>query len=298
MFTIGADPEFMLTDKDCQLKSAIGILPKKTNNISAYYDNVLAEISIKPADNKKDFIHNTRIALKGLSKKINPLKFEVCASENYPLNELSDVDARIAGCNPEWDVYSLKCVLPPEYVIKKTCFRTAGGHIHLGSPILQDPINVFNTIRMMDLFIAIPSIFLDKDPTSIERRKIYGHAGYHRITDYGLEYRSLGNFWLSSPEHVALIYDLSEFVLDFVEKKHHEKFWSYNEETEEDDVSKAHKCFGYDVKSLIKCINFCDTRKSKKFMTFISHYLPEEILKNIDKLSLDKCHDPYCSWDL
>lgn len=303
-FTFGSDPEFMLVDKGYSLKSAIGILPKRSNaklinGSYFYYDNVLAEIAIKPSKNKEETIRNFKRAINKFAQIIKPFRFEVCCAENYPLKELKHEDARIAGCNPEWNAYTLQCVMPPEEIISKTPFRTAGGHIHLGAKMLKDPFNIFATIKMMDLFIGIPSLFLDSDNSSKQRRKIYGHAGSHRVTEYGLEYRALGNFWLSSPSLVGLIYDLSSFVIEFVHNKDHTKFWSYDEKLlEEDDPSLAYNCFGYDVKELINCINFCDKKSASKFMTFISHYLPMELLKKIDKLIDNKMPNPYVSWEI
>ena len=55
-------------------------------------------------------------------------------------------------------------------------------------------------IYMLDLFLAVPAIFMDTDKTSKERRTMYGFAGSHRETDYGLEYRPLSAFWLGSPK--------------------------------------------------------------------------------------------------
>lgn len=303
--SFGSDPEFMLVDGKKNLKSAINLLPRKANakpykGNSIYYDNVLAEIAVKPALTKEEFIKNVKASLTRLAELVHPLKFDICSSEIYPSKELSHNDARIAGCNPEWNVYTLQCVLPPEEVISKTNFRTAGGHIHVGSKNLQDPNNIFSFIRLMDLFVAVPSLFMDKDPSSKERRKIYGHAGSHRITDYGLEYRSLGNFWFCTPEHAGLIYDLTMFVYSFVNMRDYEKFWSFEEDLLEcDDPSKAYKCFGYDVKLLEKCINDCNINQAKKFMTFISYYLPDDILNSIqEKADLKKLPDPYASWGI
>ena len=303
-FTFGSDPEFMLTSREYCLKSAIGILPKRINAKCLkgnyfYYDNVLAEIAIKPSSNKEETILNTKIALEKLAQMIKPIKFEICSAENYPLKELNHQDARIAGCNPEWDVYTLQCILPPEEIISKTSFRTAGGHIHLGSKILKDSINIFAAVRMMDLFIAVPSLFIDPDNSSKRRRKIYGHAGSHRITDYGLEYRALSNFWLSSPEFVGLMYDLCEFVLNFIKNKDYEMFWLLEKDLlDEEDPTEAYKCYGYDVNKLINCINNCDKKSASKFLTFISHYLPRKILKEINKLLDSKMPNPYLAWKI
>lgn len=309
--TFGLDPEFMLTHHD-GLKSAIGVLPKKDhavlkNGHGYYFDNVLAEIAVKPAKSKDEALGNIREALTGLSRIIKPAKFVIRASANYPKKELNCPDARIAGCNPEWDVYTLQCVFPPDedvdlldgYYQFKGPFRSAGGHIHLGAESLHDPAEVFNVVRMMDLFLGVPSIFLDTDETSKDRRRIYGHAGSHRIPDYGLEYRALGNFWLSSPELVALMYDLSAFVLDFVGNKGHERFWSVNEDLlDEDDPSVAYSCFGYDLKSLLKCINNCDRKQADKFMIFVNNFLPTRLLKEVQRLQGQPLKDPYEAWDL
>ena len=302
-FTFGTDPEFMIARWD-DLISAISILPKKEKPLSRkgsrfYYDNVLAEIAVKPAETKDQAIENIRLALQELSKIIKPCKFVIRSSAKYPNKQLMDKDARIAGCNPEWDIYSLTCVLPPEEVISKTSFRTAGGHIHVGAAGLDDPFKSFNMIRMMDLFLAIPALFLDKDETSKERRKIYGHAGSHRGTEYGFEYRALGNFWFSSPEMVSLVYDIVEFCLGFVEEGQHEKFWRVDKELlDTEDPSQAYKCTGYDVEALCKAINSCDKKQAEKFMMFISNYMPSNLFLRIEKMMNLDMADPYESWNI
>lgn len=302
-FTFGTDPEFMISRWD-ELVSAISVLPKKEDAVSRggskfYFDNVLAEIAVKPARNKDEAVSNIGTALQNLSKLVKPNRFLVRASAIYESDQLEDKQARVAGCNPEWNVYTLRCVLPPEEVILKTNFRTAGGHIHVGGDGLEDPINAFNVIKMLDLFLGVPSIFLDGDESGRERRKIYGHAGSHRATEYGFEYRPLGNFWLSSPELVELVYDILSFCLQSVEEKLHEKFWTVNEKLlHGDDPSKAYTCIGYDVKSLCKTINSCDKKQAEKFMTFISNYLSDDLFLRIEQMSNKPLPDPYDAWRL
>lgn len=304
-FSIGTDPEFILVDKNNKPKSAISILPKKSHvkplkGNTFYYDNVLAEIAVKPSFTKEEFLSNIKFCLRSLSRLVSPFKFEIISSIDYPQKELINEEARIVGCNPEWNVYSFKCVLPPEEIIQKTSFRSVGGHIHVGSRYLQDADSIFSFIRMMDLFVGIPSVILDKNKASKERRKIYGKAGAHRVTDYGLEYRVLSNFWFSSPEQASLIYDLTYFVYCFVASEQHKKFWSIDENLlNSEDPRKAYFCFGYDVNSLIDCINNYNYKNIDNFLTFISHYLPENILQRIEQLSSKKDKfDPYSSWEI
>lgn len=310
-FTFGTDPEFMIVHHG-ELKSAIDILPPKETSLKKagnefYFDNVLAEIAVKPAETKNDALNNIKKSLQELSRIVSPAKLTIKASANYPFKEISGPKAKIAGCNPEWDAYTLQVIFPPDedvelmegYYQFKTPFRSAGGHIHLGANELEDESVSLNVIRMMDLFIGIPSLYLDADNTSAARRKIYGHAGSHRKTDYGLEYRTLGNFWLSSPKLTSLIYDLSEFVLNFVDQNQHVKFWSVNEDLlDEEDPSVAYECFGYDVNSLINCINNCDKSQADKFMNLIANYLPEGLYKDIENLIGEPLPDIYESWGI
>jgi hypothetical protein len=312
-FTFGSDPEFFLEQKE-EFKSAIGVLPpkespKKINGHSFYFDNVLAEIAIKPADNRCEAIENIRESLKLLNDLISPNKFIIKASTNFPSFELTSKQARIAGCNAEWSVYTLKVIDPPARLIDcedgyfyfKVPFRTAGGHIHLGADLLDDVFQMFNVLRMMDLFIGIPSVFMDTDPSSKSRRKAYGLAGSHRRPEEGsrVEYRPLSNFWFSSPEYAELIYDLSDFVLNFVAENGYKKFWEIDESLlERKDPSIAHICTGYDVKALQKSINTCDETQAAKFMMIVENYLPTDLFKKITKLSGKELPDPYKEWGI
>lgn len=301
-FKFGSDPEFFLARND-QTKSAIGLLPSKKNcwnknGNKFYYDNVLAEIAIKPAASLDDIVANTSDALRELSSLIFPARFKIQPADYMPEIELEDKDSTSIGCEPEYDVYSLQMVVPPQDVITKTSFRTAGGHIHLGFQN-EDVYELFDVVRMMDLFIGIPSIFLDTHEMSKFRRKIYGKSGSHRIPDHGLEYRVLSNFWFSSPRHMEIIYKLTEFTLNFVKQKLQRKFWSvHNSMLNHEDPSCAFECFGYDLELLRHCIDNQDVEKAEKFMTFISNYLPVDLLDEIENLAQQELPDPYVAWKL
>jgi len=302
MFTFGSDPEFFLVQKG-KFKSAIPFLPPKDNPLKRdgyafYYDNVLAEAQVKPASNREEAVDNMRTCIQSLSAIVSPCKLVLQSAHNFPESELTDKDARIAGCSPEWCAYSLTQVLPPQEIIMNTPFRTAGGHVHLGNnPIFENGFQILNVIRMLDLFLGIPSVILDSDKTSKARREVYGHAGTHRVPDHGIEYRALSNYWLASPKLVRLVYDLSAFTVGFVESGHHEKYWCIDEDMlDDDDPSLAHRCFGYDPEALQKCINHCDKKMAEKFMMIVSNHLPSSLIERIDELR-DKEFNFYDEWE-
>ena len=69
MITVGTDPEFVIVDAKNKPRSAINIVKgSKTKRIRMkkhefFYDNVLAECSISPANSKETLIKNIRESL-------------------------------------------------------------------------------------------------------------------------------------------------------------------------------------------------------------------------------------------
>lgn len=313
--TFGTDPEFALLHKG-QFKSAIGVLPEKDRaakegSNAFYFDNVLAEIGVKPAKSRVETVDNIRSAFKSLAKLVKPAKFVIRASMNYPSSELKHPKAMEAGCVPELSAYTLQRVTPPvEFVVFDeendrmkhiTPFRTVGGHIHMGDTDgpLQNGMLVPYIVKMMDLFVAVPELFFNKDKTSRDRRSVYGIAGTHRQPEYGVEYRPLSNFWLSSPLFVNLIYDLSDFALSTVSDGLHTRFWQIDEDLlDEDDPSVAHRCYGYDCDLLRNAINTFDKKAAEPFMTFIQNYLPNYLIEEIDEAINYYPNDLYEEWSI
>lgn len=230
-FTFGSDPEFMLVDPDGVYRSAIGIIHgDKDSKVSlgnghyAFYDNVLAEVNVKPGKTKAEAIKNFGDCFKRLAKLVGNIRIKPQASYTYDLSECQHPDAQRFGCEPEHCIYTRSpegrvLRMEPPIVDPTNPFRTGGGHVHIGSETCL-PWNgkSVEVVQMLDIFVGVPAVCMDHDPTSKARRNLYGGAGTHRIKmEYGLEYRSLSNFWLASPRLVAMIYDLVSFVLDLVE---------------------------------------------------------------------------------
>lgn len=247
--TFGSDPEFMVLDtKENRIVSAIPLIKHNKNkkiildNAELFYDNVLAEMNLKPGDSKENVIKLFRNGFQSVARHLGKrYKLVPQASHTFTEKDCDHDDARLFGCDPEFCAYAVETCFPPDCT---NTFRSAGGHIHLGRKdykdfmvkmdgelvtddegrcmidfdrcegvTLIDPASKIAIIRLMDIFVGATIALIDNDSTSVARKKLYGKAGRHRPTDYGVEYRSCGNYWLRSPKLVELIYDLSAYVV-------------------------------------------------------------------------------------
>lgn len=205
MITIGADPEVFLA-KNGKVVSAIGKVggtkenPKYlSDEIAVQEDNVLAEFNIAPCTSKIEFVNRIKhglILLNEIANKKNCV-IDIRASARFDNSQLRSSKARIFGCDPDYNAWTLLMNDPPSI---DTNLRTAGGHIHVG----MDSTRIIPTVRAMDLYIGVPSVLLDDDS---ERRMMYGKAGCFRHKKYGLEYRTVSNFWLKSDDLISWVWD-------------------------------------------------------------------------------------------
>lgn len=98
--------------------------------------------------------------------------------------------AFVVGCDPDMDAYTGQMREAPD-AVAESLVRCAGGHIHVGYDRELVPPHI--VAKFMDLILGLPSIFVDKQEV---RREFYGRAGSFRIKEYGIEYRTLSNFWV------------------------------------------------------------------------------------------------------
>jgi hypothetical protein len=234
--TIGTDPEFFLKRKsDGKLISAIPFIDgtkdlptqlKCGGNMQR--DNVAVEFATAPVAGKDEFIAAIKNTMTEVVNRL-PEEYEIVAlpSADFPDDELRDPEALRFGCTPDFCAWNISQNDPP--IGPRYTFRSCGGHIHVG--YVKDSGNDFlltfdgkiTTVRSMDLFHGIISVILDNSPASIERRMLYGKAGCHRPTKYGIEYRTLSNYWIKSPMLVALMWSLKEDVLQTIRDNNNEK---------------------------------------------------------------------------
>ena len=203
MIKVGADPEFFVT-KHGRHVSGFNLIPgtKVAPHVvdcgAIQVDGMALEFNIIPATKSKEFVHNINTVLAELRKMVPKefaFSFKPVANFGWPYIENQPLEARLLGCEPDFNAYSGRKNKAPEI---KSPIRTAAGHIHIGwkepDAINRQHIEECKVlIKQLDLVLGIPSLLLDRNNT---RRQMYGKAGAYRPKPYGVEYRVLGNFWL------------------------------------------------------------------------------------------------------
>jgi len=173
-------------------------------------DNVLVEYNIPPSNTKEAFVANVHTGLNLVSGKLPdgfvPL---VKSSHRFPQNMMKDPRAFIMGCEPDFNVY-LEDFNPRPDMKDDPFLRSAGGHLHIGYDDSNDKINNL-LVRYLDAYLGVPSVILDPDT---DRRKLYGKAGACRHKKYGVEYRTLSSFWLTSSDITGWVWDQIMLAID------------------------------------------------------------------------------------
>lgn len=217
-FTIGCDPELFLVDEAGKFKSVIGLLggdkwiPRMLtkDGHACLEDNVAVEFNIPPCNSFEQFKKEVQATME-MVKGILPanLHYDQSSAVSFPDDELACEQAWVFGCEPDYNAWTMEENPKPHSDDKN--LRSAGGHIHVGSALaVTDPAAV---VRAMDLFLGVPSVTLDSGTL---RRQLYGKAGAMRPKPYGVEYRTLSNFWIFSDNLINWAYTGTQRALDFV----------------------------------------------------------------------------------
>lgn len=218
----GADPELFLIDHDGKYRSAIGLIggskqnPRPIDDLGSAVqeDNVAVEFNIIPAMTKEDFRNNVAFVMNYLNKHAESmaLQLAVVPAVMFDADQLEHPSAQEFGCDPDFNVWTKQKNPRPQLEGDMKRLRSCGGHIHVSwsNPIVEDQTLL---IQAMDLFLGCPSVEYDGDRM---RRALYGKAGAFRFKNYGVEYRTLSNFWIKSPDMVDWAYDQTERAVDYL----------------------------------------------------------------------------------
>lgn len=222
--TIGSDPElFIWNKKENRVISSIGLIPGtkgdayKPDGFPDGYglqtDNVLAEFNIPPVKTKEEYIYSINKMKDYIHEFVRSiddnLTIKCSSSELVDWDQLDSDEARLFGCSPDYNVYTEDVNPSPKG--ETTNLRSAGQHIHIGYP--NDTISKsLLLIKYMDMYVGIPSMFIDKD---VRRRELYGKAGCFRLCSWGgVEYRTLSGVFIENEEKMSFVWDQTMKAID------------------------------------------------------------------------------------
>lgn len=260
MIKIGADPELFLKN-DQEIISAIGLIggtknnPKSISNDghSVQEDNVMVEFNIPPSKNEIEFLDNMEYCMEYIEKLaiLNDLQISNLASAELNPKYLQSAKSNHFGCEPDYNVYKQS--------INNFCnegienLRSCAGHIHIGydDPNQEETERI---VKLMDLFLGLPSILLDKDS---RRKELYGKAGCFRFKPYGLEYRTLSNFWIFSKDLQKWAYNQTIKAVQSVTNFELNEFIIANEKQIEKAINNNDKKLVKEIINNLNKINIC-----------------------------------------
>lgn len=216
MITIGADPEVFLQNNAGKPVSSIGKIGGTKDapipirdGISLQEDNVTVEYNIPPCSTAKDFLTANQAALEIIAERAKAmgLGVKITSAVRMPAAELEDPRAWVFGCEPDFNVWDMDFNPKPEAGMH----RAAGGHIHIGVD-LPNTLK-FHLVKLLDSTLGALLALVDEDTL---RKRMYGSAGSMRLKDYGIEYRTASNVWLTHPVLTKTAFYISKSAAEVI----------------------------------------------------------------------------------
>jgi hypothetical protein len=211
VITIGTDSEFFLFERETNkfvpayritkgTKSNPERIYSKNNfEVFVHWDNVALEVTASPVEYNPDepdiksYLHRVYTILKNWLSATHPdLYISTQPVVEIDKEILFDEEAGIFGCEPDFNIWTMK-ENPPPSPVKAGYKRTAGAHLHFGMDEITDE-TVSRLVKTLDeymaacTFVYIPIPYKQMEE---ERRSLYGMAGSFRLKPYGVEYRVL-----------------------------------------------------------------------------------------------------------
>lgn len=255
---IGCDPEFFVKYKG-ELISAHGLVkgtkeePQVVKGGAVQVDGMALEFNTDPAATQEEFLLNIKTVL-GEMRKLIPAKysfaFQPVAEFGRELIAAQPEKARELGCEPDFCAYTMDINTPPNAEVP---FRTASGHIHIGTKTDLGESEKAQLVVLCDIYLGLPSLFHDPD---VKRRDLYGKAGCFRNKPYGIEYRTLSNFWLQNTGYMSFYFNQAVKAAESV--AHFPNIMA----------SLEHK-FGIDIMDIERIINRSDHASAGKILDFL-----------------------------
>lgn len=211
---LGADPEVFLQDKNGKAISSIGYInadkwnpmqiPFMPPGFTLQEDNVALEYGIPPAASAQEFVDHIQKVMEASKKYLPDLSFSKLSCIVFDEDQMQTAAAHQFGCEPDFSAWEggkkNRKPKPPHPLM-----RSAGGHIHVETD--ADKITV---VKLMDLYLGVPSVIMDAGE---DRRQLYGGPGCFRPKSYGVEYRTLSNFWIFDKKLITWAWNQTQQAL-------------------------------------------------------------------------------------
>jgi hypothetical protein len=227
-FTYGTDPEIFAVDANGKMIPAFSFLKsqKEAKRESSYvfWDGFQAEMNTDGTDFCLNLLMDSiQWQLGKLTEKL-PIGAKLSINNTFRLDEetLKTTPGKFIefGCKPSFNAYELKVKKVPA---RKLPYRWAGGHMTFGE--WEQPLPYLSMVKAIDKICGVFSVGLAANLDTPNRRQHYGLAGEFRTPKwereslwgnhifYGLEYRTLSNFWLCSPVVANLVWELARIAV-------------------------------------------------------------------------------------
>lgn len=276
-YSLGADPEMFAVDKRNSLVPAFTFLPPKEGVAGAhndpFWDGFQAEWSVSPDVCLNMFLGELREGLKRFHTVCKAKGYKPTFRNVFRINpkwfaeEISDQFVQL-GCMPSDNAYHMKGKCMEDG--RQLPHRFAGGHMHFGSWIEQPPYQ--HLIQTLDKICGVWAVGAAANFDSAVRRQYYGLAGEFRTptygrtlnneTKYGLEWRTLSNFWLIHPQITQVTWEIARMALRWAETGATDLWASTVEET-------------------TRCINECDVKLAREIINrnaaLFKHLFKEQV---------------------
>jgi hypothetical protein len=228
-FKFGADPEGFIVDSNGKaiaptMIPGTKIKPHKVDGGAIQRDGMAAEYNVDAANNFTEWNKNhekVQKALEGFLPEGHKMAWVPAVEFDEDVFSDAPDDYKELGCSPDWNAWSAD-LNPPPYCEDKPYLRTASGHIHIGwgeNYSLDDALhqqNCFDFVKQLDWYLGGWSLKHDPDPT---RRMLYGNAGACRLKDYGVEYRVLSNFWVTTRDRRLAVWNRMQMAIRAMEDR-------------------------------------------------------------------------------
>jgi hypothetical protein len=213
-YTIGADPEMFMADRAGNFKASCGLIggtkqmPQPMgigDGFAVQEDNVAIEFNIPPAASAGDLQSYLQRAIKELANGVQTMyQYQIVnvSAASFPKEELEHPSAQVFGCDPDFNAWTKK--KNPRPAADDPNLRSCGGHIHVGYDRKTLGCSPLQLVKAMDLFLGVPSVVMD---TGELRKQLYGKAGAFRLKPYGVEYRTLSNFWIFNEKLIEWVWN-------------------------------------------------------------------------------------------